>query len=224
MPRKVYSAAKMASTERTNEQWISELSEPGEAQEAALSDLRAIIMRGLPYALSKWLKPSDPHFESLSEEAAQDTLLRVLDSLHSFEGRSKFTTWVHKIAVRIALTELRRKRWRDVSLDELTENAPGEGPRGILAAHEAGPDVVAEQSDMIEHLQRVISEELTDKQREALVATQVHGMPLQELAERMGTNRNALYKLLHDARKRLKTRLEQEGLSPEDVLAAFEAG
>ncbi len=214
----------MASTERTNEQWISELSEPGEAQEAALSDLRAIIMRGLPYALSKWLKPSDPHFESLSEEAAQDTLLRVLDSLHSFEGRSKFTTWVHKIAVRIALTELRRKRWRDVSLDELTENAPGEGPRGILAAHEAGPDVVAEQSDMIEHLQRVISEELTDKQREALVATQVHGMPLQELAERMGTNRNALYKLLHDARKRLKTRLEQEGLSPEDVLAAFEAG
>jgi len=214
----------MASTERTNEQWISELSEPGEAQEAALSDLRAIIMRGLPYALSKWLKPSDPHFESLSEEVAQDTLLRVLDSLHSFEGRSKFTTWVHKIAVRIALTELRRKRWRDVSLDELTENAPGEGPRGILAAHEAGPDVVAEQSDMIEHLQRVISEELTDKQREALVATQVHGMPLQELAERMGTNRNALYKLLHDARKRLKTRLEQEGLSPEDVLAAFEAG
>ena len=214
----------MASTERTNEQWISELSEPGEAQEAALSDLRAIIMRGLPYALSKWLKPSDPHFESLSEEAAQDTLLRVLDSLHSFEGRSKFTTWVHKIAVRIALTELRRKRWRDVSLDELTENAPGEGSRGIFAAQEAGPDVMAEQSDMIEHLQRVISEELTDKQREALIATQIHGMPLQELAERMGTNRNALYKLLHDARKRLKTRLEQEGLSPEDVLAAFEAG
>jgi RNA polymerase sigma-70 factor (ECF subfamily) len=181
-------------------------------------------MRGLPYALSKWLKPSDPQFESLSEEAAQDTLLRVLDSLHSFEGRSKFTTWVHKIAVRIALTELRRKRWRDVSLDQLTEDAPGEGPRGILAAHEAGPDVVAEQSDMIEHLQRVISEELTDKQREALIATRIHGMPMEEVARRMGTNRNALYKLLHDARQRLKSRLEEEGLSPEDVLAAFELG
>ena len=222
--QQVYSTAKMASSERTNEQWVAELADTGEAQEIALTDLRAIIMRGLPYSLSKWLKPSDPQFESLSEEVAQDTLLRVLDSLHSFEGRSKFTTWVHKIAVRIALTELRRKRWRDVSLDQLTEDAPGEGPRGILAAHEAGPDVVAEQSDMIEHLQRVISEELTDKQREVLVATRIHGMPLEEVARRMGTNRNALYKLLHDARKRLKSRLEEEGLSPEDILAVFEPG
>ncbi len=214
----------MAATERTNEQWIDDLSEPGEAQETALSDLRAIIMRGLPFALSKWLNPSDPQFESLTEEVAQDTLLRVLDSLQGFEGRSKFTTWVHKIAVRIALTELRRKRWRDVSLDVLTENAPGEGPLGILAAHEASPDVVAEQSDMIEHLQRVISEELTDKQRQALIGTRIQGMPLEEVAQRMGTNRNALYNLLHDARQRMKARLEEEGLSPEDVLAAFEAG
>ncbi len=214
----------MVATERTNAQWVTELSEPGEEQEIALSDLRAIIMRGLPYALSKWLNPSDPQFESLSEEVAQDTLLRVLDSLQTFEGRSKFTTWVHKIAVRIALTELRRKRWRDVSLDELTEDAPGGRPLGVLASQEAGPEIVAEQSDMIEHLQRVISEELTDKQRQALIATRIHGMPMEEVARRMGTNRNALYKLLHDARRRMKSRLEQEGLSPEDVLAAFEAG
>jgi len=208
-------------SERANEQWVTDLSAPGEAQEDALSDLRAIILRGLPYALSNWLSPSDPQFESLSEEVAQDTLLRVLDSLHTFEGRSKFTTWVHKIAVRIALTELRRKRWRDVSLDELTEYVPGEG---FLAAQEAGPDVVAEQSDMIAHLQRLISEELTEKQREALIATRIHGMPMEEVARRMDTNRNALYKLLHDARQRLKSRLEEEGLSPEDLLAAFESG
>ena len=211
-------------TERSNEQWVDDLDAPGEAQEIALGDLRAIGLRGLAYALSKWLKPSDPEFESLSEEVAQDTLLRVLESLHTFEGRSKFTTWVHKIAVRMALTELRRKRWRDVSLDELTENAPGQGPLGVLTAHVAGPEVVAEQSDMIAHLQRVITEELTEKQREALIATRIHGMPMEEVARRMGTNRNALYKLLHDARLRLKTRLEEEGLSPEDVMAAFEAG
>ena len=211
-------------TERSNEQWVDDLAAPGEAQEIALGDLRAIVLRGLPYALSKWLTPSDPEFESLSEEVAQDTLLRVLESLHTFEGRSKFTTWVHKIAVRIALTELRRKRWRDVSLDELTENAPGQGPLGVLTAHVAGPEVVAEQSDMIAHLQRVISEELTEKQREALIATRIHGMPMEEVARRMGTNRNALYKLLHDARLRLKTGLEEGGLSPEDVMAAFEAG
>ena len=211
-------------TERSNEQWVDDLDAPGEAQEIALGDLRVIVLRGLPYALSKWLTPSDPEFESLSEEVAQDTLLRVLESLHTFEGRSKFTTWVHKIAVRIALTELRRKRWRDVSLDELTENAPGQGPLGVLTAHVAGPEVVAEQSDMIAHLQRVISEELTEKQREALIATRIHGMPMEEVARRMGTNRNALYKLLHDARLRLKTGLEEGGLSPEDVMAAFEAG
>ncbi|MCH7609650.1 MAG: sigma-70 family RNA polymerase sigma factor [Chloroflexi bacterium] len=211
-------------TERSNEQWVDDLAAPGEAQEIALGDLRAIVLRGLPYALSKWLTPSDPEFESLSEEVAQDTLLRVLESLHTFEGRSKFTTWVHKIAVRIALTELRRKRWRDVSLDELTENAPGQGPLGVLTAHVAGPEVVAEQSDMIAHLQRVISEKLTEKQREALIATRIHGMPMEEVARRMGTNRNALYKLLHDARLRLKTGLEEGGLSPEDVMAAFEAG
>ena len=211
-------------TERSNEQWVDDLDAPGEAQEIALGDLRAIVLRGLPYALSKWLTPSDPEFESLSEEVAQDTLLRVLESLHTFEGRSRFTTWVHKIAVRIALTELRRKRWRDVSLDELTENAPGQGPLGVLTAHVAGPEAVAEQSDMIAHLQRVISEELTEKQREALIATRIHGMPMEEVARRMGTNRNALYKLLHDARLRLKTRLEEEGLSPEDVMAAFETG
>lgn len=210
--------------ERSNRQWIADLSEPGEAQENALSDLRDIIVRGLPYALSNWLTPSDPQFDSLSQEVAQDTLLRVLDNLHTFEGRSKFTTWVHKIAVRIALTELRRKRWRDVSLDELTESSPGQGPLGVLAAPEAGPEVAAEQSDMIEHLRRVIEEELTDKQREALIATRIHGMPMEEVARRMGTNRNALYKLLHDARQRLKSRLEEEGLSPEDVLAAFEPG
>ena len=211
-------------TERTNEQWVADLGAPGEAQEDALADLRAIILKGLPYALSNWLSPADPQFESLSEEVAQDTLLRVLDSLHTFEGRSKFTTWVHKIAVRIALTELRRKRWRDVSLDELTESVPSESLLGVMADPEAGPDELAEQSDMIEHLRRVIDEELTDKQREALIATRIHGMPMEEVARRMGTNRNALYKLLHDARQRLKGCMEEEGLSPEEVLAAFEPG
>ena len=111
-------------SKRTNEQWISDLSFPGLAQEEALADLRDIIRSGLPYALTNWLSPSDPQFEALAEEVTQDTLLRVLDRLETFEGRSQFTTWVHKIAVRLALTELRRRRWRDVSLDNLVEGRP----------------------------------------------------------------------------------------------------
>lgn len=186
-----------------------------------MADLRAIILRGLPYSLSGWLDPSDPQFADLAEDVAQETLLRVLDRLETFEGRSRFTTWVHKIAVRIALTELRRRRWKDVSLEGILESA--EADLGVLADSEAGPEESAAQRDILLRLKRIISEELTEKQRRVLVAARIHGMPLEEVARRMGTNRNALYKLLHDARVKLKRRLEQEGLAVEDVLAAFES-
>src|SRR5574337_1714531 len=93
---------------RTNEQWLSDLSAGGDRREAALADLRTDILYGLPYALRNWLSSDDPQFSALAEEVTQETLMRVLDHLASFEGRSQFTTWAHKIAVRVALTELRR--------------------------------------------------------------------------------------------------------------------
>src|SRR5258707_12627791 len=98
---------------RTNESWLSDLRSNGAAREAALTDLREIVQHGLPYALSRWLSPDDPLFPPLVEEVTQETLLRVLDQLESFQGRSMLTTWGHKIAVRIARTELRPKRWQD---------------------------------------------------------------------------------------------------------------
>lgn len=211
-------------TERTNPQWLSELSDPGPEQETALADLRAIIRSGLPFALSKWISPSDPHFDGLAEEVTQETLLKVLNNLDTFEGRSKFTTWVYKIAVRVALTELRRKRWKDVSLEALVENDEGETSMIFLTDAGARPEMATEQADLMARIERVILEELTDKQRTALVAAQVRGMPIEEVAQRMEMTRNALYKLLHDARLRLKKRMAEEGLSPEDVLQAFEAG
>ena len=87
----------------------------------------------------------------------------------------------------------------------------------------AGPDQRATQRLLLETLGRLINTELTDKQRRALVAARVRGMPLEEVARRMGSNRNAMYKLLHDARQRLKKRMEAEGLSPDEMLAAFDA-
>jgi len=207
---------------RTNEAWLSDLRAEGEVRSAALEDLRSIIQKGLPYALSRWLSPSQPQFESLVEEVTQETLLRVLDQLDTFEGRSQFTTWVHKIAVRIALTELRRKRWRDSSLDELTENEDIPPPQGLLADSHAGPDVSAERADMLARVRRVIEEELTDRQRQALVLLGLQDMPMEDAARKLKTNRNALYKLLHDARLRLRTRLALEDISPHDVLSLFE--
>ena len=175
---------------RTNEEWLADLRDGGAAQEAALADLHAIILSGLPYALSKWLSPNNPLFTPLTEEVAQETLLRVLANMDSFEGRSQFTTWVHKIAVRVALTELRRKRW----MTDLREDTTT----------------------------RLIVEELTEKQRKAMIAVTIQGMPLEEVARRMDMKRNAMYKLLHDARLRLKRRLASEGFTPQDVLSVFE--
>ncbi len=207
---------------RTNEAWVSDLRSNGDRRNAALEDLRSIIQKGLPYALSRWLSPDQPQFNSLVEEVTQETLLRVLDQLDTFEGRSQFTTWVHKIAVRIALTELRRKRWRDASLDELTENEDVPPPPGLLADSQAGPETSAERNDMLARVRRIIEEELTERQRQAIVLLGVQDVPMEEAARRLKTNRNALYKLLHDARLRLRTRLATEEIAPHEVLALFE--
>lgn len=207
---------------RSNEDWIADLRQAGANQEAALADLSRIIRDSLPYALSKYLNPSDPAFDALADEAVQETLLKVLDKLDSFEGRSKFTTWVYKIAVRQALSELRRKRWENVSLDDLIDRTESDSVLGLATDPGTSPEEYSEQADLLDRMRTIIAEELTDKQRQALLATQVHGMPASEVARRMNMKRNALYKLLHDARKRLKQRLIDEGLTPEEVLASFQ--
>jgi RNA polymerase sigma-70 factor (ECF subfamily) len=211
-------------TTRTNDQWLSDLSADGPAREAALEDLHTVILRGLPFALSRWLSPSNPQFETLTEEVAQETLLRVLDQLHTFEGRSQFTTWVHKIAIRIALTELRRKRWQDSSLDEMVDSEEMPVSPRILKDARATPEQSAERADMLARVRRVIDEELTERQRRAVIMLGMQGVPMGEAAKRLKTNRNALYKLLHDARLRLRQRLQTEGLTAQEVLAAFEEG
>ena len=207
---------------RTNDEWLSDLKSEGVRRESALADLRAILLAGLPYALSRWLSPSNPQFDALAEETVQEALLRVLDHLDTFEGRGQFTTWANKIAVRLAISELRRQRWKDVSLDELLDNPDTPPPARLMEAPGGGPEVASEQREMLAMVQRLIASELTERQRQALVAIGVRGMPLEEVARHMGTNRNAMYKLLHDARLRLKRALASQGLSPEEVLASFE--
>lgn len=208
---------------RSNDEWLHDLRGAEPTRDAALADLRAIVLSGLPYALSTWLKPDDPAFSPLADEVAQNTLMRVLERLDSFEGRSQFTTWVHKIAVRIALTELRRRKWQDVSLEAQMESTPSAEEPHWAADPAAGPETLTERNDLLTRVERMLQEELTDRQRQAMVALAIQGLPLEEVARRMGTERNALYKLLHDARVRLKRRLEREGLTPAEALAIFAA-
>lgn len=201
--------------ERSNQEWLAELRGPG--RDEALADLRAFLVRGLGYALAS---RSDVD-ETLLEDFAQDALLKILGALDSFRGESRFTTWAQKIAVNVAFTELRRRRWQDVSLDKIVEAQGIDFVPDMMVDHTASPAQQAVQRMFLDTLRRLIATELTEKQRQALVAVRIHGMPLEEVARRMGSNRNALYKLLHDARQRLKKRMEAEGLSPQDVLAAF---
>lgn len=203
--------------QRTNEEWLADLH--GLEQASALADLRAYLVRGLRFALASYSNVDD----LLIEDSVQDALLRILDSLDTFRGESKFTTWAQKITVRVALTELRRRRWQDLSLDGIIDAHALDFVPGMMIDPGAGPDQQATQRNFMETLQRLIATDLTEKQRQALVAVRIQGMPLEEVARRMGTNRNALYKLLHDARQRLKQRMEAEGLTPEEVLAAFDS-
>lgn len=202
-------------SERTNLEWWEALN--SRQADAALTDLRAILLRGLRYALSgRGVTEAD------LEDFTQDALLKVLRELSSFRGDARFTTWAQKVAVRVALTELRRRRWRDVSLqDLLAEHEESDFTPDVLTDKAPDPGQVAVRTMMMEKVQRIIAEELTDRQRQAMMAVMQGGMPLQEVAERMGTNRNAMYKLLHDARQRLQERMMREGLSPDELLAMF---
>jgi RNA polymerase sigma-70 factor (ECF subfamily) len=203
-------------TERTNEEWLAELRGPG--QEEALADLRSLLVRGLRYALADRSGVTEADLEDF----AQDALLKILAGLDSFRGESRFTTWAHKIAVHVAFTELRRRRWQEVSLQDLVaQYDEGDFTPAALTDPSFSPEQRAAQRMLMEMLQRLIAEELTDRQRQAIIAVVIGGMPLEEVARRMGTNRNALYKLLHDARQRLKKRMSLMELSPQSVLAAF---
>jgi RNA polymerase sigma-70 factor (ECF subfamily) len=202
--------------ERTNEQWLAELQ--GSNPSDALADLREVLVRGLRAALGGHAGDVDANVEDFAQEA----LIKIMANLTSFRGESRFTTWANKVAMNVALTELKRRRWRDVSLQDLFARR-GAADRGPEDPH-LTPEQLAYQNMVLAKLRRTIDEELTDRQREAVVAVILEGMPIAEVARRMGTNQNALYKLLYDARKKLKLRMEAAGLSPQDVLAAFEEG
>jgi RNA polymerase sigma-70 factor (ECF subfamily) len=132
------------------------------------------------------------------EDLTQESLLRIHQKLDTFEGQSRFTTWAATIAVNAALSELRRRRYHHLSIEEAGERADWSEEEDNSASDE----------EQVELLRRGIAEALTDRQREAIQAA-LGGLPLMELARRYGVSQGAVYKLLHDARRRLKRFLEE---------------
>ncbi len=208
--------------ERTNDEWLQALSKPGSQQDAALADLRIILINGLQRGLLGRVDTSAPEFETMAEDFVQEALLKILAKQDTFAGRSKFTTWAHKITIHIALTELRRKRWKNSSLEQITEREDGEYTPSFTADPAPPPENQTARNAMLLHINKLIENELTDKQRTVMRASIFEGKPTAVVAKQMDMKPNAVYKLLHDARLRLKKTLEKEGLSPAEVLAIFE--
>lgn len=170
-------------------EWIAALRGPDEAARSrAGADLRDFLKRTLAKGFGRQLADAD------LEDITQESLLRVHRNLGSFAEQSRFTTWAAAIAVNHTLSQLRRRRYEHVSLDQAIEQADLSGDDD-------------ESEDDVALLRQGIAQALTDRQRVAIQAA-LGGMPLMELARREGVSPGAVYKLLHDARRRLRSYLE----------------
>ena len=214
---------------RTNQEWLDELNASGTLQESAVADLRDLLLRAALYFFSRNLGDfgglSSNEILQIAEDCAQEALIAVMKHLSDFRGDSKFTTWAYKFAINIALMTARRERWKGASLDQLSffdEGAPAEW---MLKDKSPGlaPDQTAMQSEVREIIQQVIEHDLTDKQRRVLLMVVFNEVPMDEVVQRLGTNRNAIYKALHDARRKLKSGLQARGFEVGETLALFSA-
>lgn len=206
---------KNKSSYETNEEWIEALSEP--VDEQAVDLLRSKLIKGLKPALHKYV---DRELDQFVEDVAQDAILKILDNIHSFRGESKLITWAMKIAVREGLTELRRKKYDDLSIEDF--KYPDRDGRNELssltfASDLPDPEESTHEQLVLQKVLKIINEDLTDKQRQAINALMIQGLSPTVVAEQMDTNRNALYKLLYDARLKIKNELELDGIDPKQI-------
>ena len=190
-----------------NEAWVADLAAAGPAQELAQRRLHKLLVgaaRRQVWRLRDLLPGAGAgELEDLAQQAANDSLVTILSKLDDFEGRSRFTTWAYKFGVYQAGVEVRRQAWRsrEVTLpDELAalDRAPS-------------PADLAEASDLARALEDAIATSLSPHQRRVVLALLVDDVPIDVLADRLGSTRNALYKTLHDARKRLRRSLATQG-------------
>jgi RNA polymerase sigma-70 factor (ECF subfamily) len=214
---------------RSNQDWLQDLNAGGASQEIAIADLRNILLRAAFYFFSRNLGDfaglSRDEILQRAEDCAQDALIAILQHLEDFRGDSKFSTWAYKFAINNALMAARRERWKGVSLDQLSVS--GESTLSEWMLKDKSDGVSPEQStlkdEIRETIQDVIEGDLTDKQRQVLLLMVFNEVPLDEVARHMGTNRNAVYKLLHDARRKLKSSLQARGFEVDETLALFGA-
>ena len=211
--------------ERTNDMWLEHLRENSPDQAAAIEDLRQFLKRAVLMYLhtrSDLGRLAESELQQMGEDFTQDALLKIQAGLDTFRGKSKFTTWAAKIAANHTISELRRARWRDLSLDAITD--AGTSLQEILpldTSPTGNPDTESERRQVWQVVANIINTELTERQRQVLVAVRVNNIPIAEVATLLDTNINNIYKLLHDARLKLKHGLETLGWDPQYILQLF---
>jgi RNA polymerase sigma-70 factor, ECF subfamily len=191
--------------------WLGDLRSEGSAKDEAVARLHGLLVRAARFEVAR-RRPTLPHLrgdelDDIALEAADDALMSVLRRLDDFRGASRFTTWVYKFALLEAAVKLRKRAWqgREVPLEPESW--------GLFSSSGLEPAEEAEQSELLAALQRAVAEVLTPHQRRVLVALALNGVPIDVLAERLNTSRGALYKTLHDARRKLRKHIGDLGLS-----------
>jgi RNA polymerase sigma-70 factor (ECF subfamily) len=188
--------------------WIEALRSDGPVREAALARLHELLLRAARFELGRrraaLAHVRGEELEDIAVQAADDALMAILAKLDDFRGASSFTTWAYKFALLEAGVRLRRRAWQDREVVLDPDAWPSFADRGSSAQQ------VLEHTELLEDLRRAIVEALTPHQREVFVALALNEVPLDVLAERLDTNRGALYKTLHDARRKLRRELDRQ--------------
>jgi RNA polymerase sigma-70 factor (ECF subfamily) len=194
--------------------WLDALGAQGASRDEAVARLHALLLRAARFEVARrraalsYLRGNE--LEDIALEAADDALVSVLARLDDFRGLSRFTTWAYKFALLEAAVRLRRRAWqgREVPLEPETWS--------LLADRDSSPEEEAEQRELLAALRDGLEGALTPHQRRVLVALALNDVPIDVLAERLGSTRGALYKTLHDARRKLRAHLAAQGMSPHE--------
>jgi RNA polymerase sigma-70 factor, ECF subfamily len=186
--------------------WVAALAGAGREHDEAVEALHALLLRAARFEVAR--RGGGGDVDDLAHQAASDALMAILRKLHTYRGDSRFTTWAYKFALLEAAVRMRKRSWRDRELPLEEEGW------ARLADLRAAPDADAERAELLAAVCAGIADALTPHQRAVLVALTLNDVPIDVLAERLGTTRGALYKTLHDARRKLRARLERDGLHP----------
>jgi RNA polymerase sigma-70 factor, ECF subfamily len=204
-------AARPRSSGPEGEAWIARLRSQGAVRDEAIAELHELLLRAARFEIGR-RRATLPHlrggdFDDIALESANDALMAVLGKLDDFRGESRFTTWAYKFALFEAAAKLRRRAWqgREVPLEPESWS--------FFDDRSSSPEEEAEREELLATIRRGIDDSLTERQRAALVAVAINGVPIDVVADRLGASRGAVYKTLHDARRKLRARLERAGLA-----------